>query len=198
MNKIFLNLISIFAVAAIAATATVAYFSDTETSTGNVFAAGTLDLDVDENNGNNTVKFTVSNMKPTDAQTGIYTLNNTGSIAGYLDLESISVANSENGILEPEQQAGDVTADTGELQTLVDLYIWIDTDNNGLPNEAQIYSGKTGSVAGSYDVDQLIAASGNTYLGGKVDWPSQVDDNKAMGDDFTLDLTFELAQTIGQ
>src|SRR3990167_7649784 len=55
MNKIFLNLISIFAVAAIAATATVAYFSDTETSTGNTFAAGTLDLKVDDQDDPNIV-----------------------------------------------------------------------------------------------------------------------------------------------
>jgi len=195
MNKIILSLVTIFAVAAIAAAATAAYFSDTETSTGNTFAAGTLDLTVDSTiNGQNTVKFTIGNMKPTDIQTGIYILNNTGSIDGYLDLESISVANSENGILEPEQQAGDATVDTGELQTLIDLIIWIDADNNGLPNETLIYSGKAGSVAGNYDVDQVIAASGNTKLGVRVDWPSQANDNQAMGDDMTLNMTFELLQ----
>jgi len=57
MKRIILSLVTIVAVAAIATGATVAYFSDTETSNSNTFAAGTLDLDVNGNNGVNTVKF---------------------------------------------------------------------------------------------------------------------------------------------
>ena len=48
MNKkliISLSIIGVVAVAAIGAT--VAYYNDTETSTGNIFTAGTLDLKVD-------------------------------------------------------------------------------------------------------------------------------------------------------
>jgi predicted ribosomally synthesized peptide with SipW-like signal peptide len=54
-TKILLSLSVIAAVAAIAIGGTVAYFSDTETSTGNTFTAGTLDLKVDSTchyNGN--------------------------------------------------------------------------------------------------------------------------------------------------
>jgi len=57
MKRIILSLVTIVTVAAIATGATVAYFSDTETSNSNTFAAGTLDLDVNGNNGVNTVKF---------------------------------------------------------------------------------------------------------------------------------------------
>jgi len=48
-----------------------AYFSDTETSTGNIFTAGTLDLKlshtgVDSWNDGVTATWTLSNMKPRD------------------------------------------------------------------------------------------------------------------------------------
>ena len=46
-KKILLSLCVIGAVAAIAVGGTIAYFSDTETSTGNTFTAGSLDLKVD-------------------------------------------------------------------------------------------------------------------------------------------------------
>lgn len=54
-KKIIISLATIGAVAAIAIGGTIAYFSDTETSTGNTFTAGTLDLKIDSTchyNGN--------------------------------------------------------------------------------------------------------------------------------------------------
>lgn len=47
MKKVLISLAAIGVVAAIAVGATVAYFSDTETSTGNTFTAGSIDLKVD-------------------------------------------------------------------------------------------------------------------------------------------------------
>lgn len=79
MRKILLSLLSIVLVSTVAVGATKAYYDDTETSNGNTFAAGTLDLTVDGNNGTNTVKFTIANMKPGDQPKGTYTLNNVGS-----------------------------------------------------------------------------------------------------------------------
>ena len=46
-KKILISLCVIGAVAAIAIGGTIAYFSDTETSTGNTFTAGSIDLTVD-------------------------------------------------------------------------------------------------------------------------------------------------------
>ncbi|KKS78728.1 MAG: hypothetical protein UV54_C0053G0008 [Candidatus Beckwithbacteria bacterium GW2011_GWA2_43_10] len=200
-RKILLSLIVIAAVSAAVVKGTQALFSDTETSNDNTFAASSLDLTVGSTtNGQNTVKFTVANMKPTDAQTGTYTLNNIGSLAGYLDLESISITNNENSRLEPEIQAGDTTDGAGELQTLVNLEIFVDTNNNGVKDgtETDIYNGKAGSIAANYDVSQSIDAGATTYLTVIADWPSQVNDNQAMGDDMTVNMTFELGQTTGQ
>src|SRR3990167_9958706 len=46
-SKILLSVASIAAAAALIVGATIAFFSDTETSTGNTFAAGELDLRID-------------------------------------------------------------------------------------------------------------------------------------------------------
>lgn len=50
MKKIILSVAIIGAVAAIVVGATTAYFSDTETSTGNTFTAGTIDIAIDNQN----------------------------------------------------------------------------------------------------------------------------------------------------
>jgi len=56
MKKIILSVAMIAAVAAVAIGATTAYFSDVETSTGNTFTAGAIDLTVDnEQHYNNTI-----------------------------------------------------------------------------------------------------------------------------------------------
>jgi predicted ribosomally synthesized peptide with SipW-like signal peptide len=58
MKKIIMSSFVILAVAAIAGYATISYFSDTETSTGNTFTAGAIDLKMDSHtfyNGNECV-----------------------------------------------------------------------------------------------------------------------------------------------
>src|SRR3989344_2895144 len=47
MKKVLISFSVIALIAAVAIGATVAYFSDTETSTGNTFTAGSIDLKVD-------------------------------------------------------------------------------------------------------------------------------------------------------
>jgi len=48
MKKTTLSLVIIGVVATIAIGGTIAYFNDTETSTGNIFVAGSIDLKVDK------------------------------------------------------------------------------------------------------------------------------------------------------
>lgn len=50
MKKIIISLVMIVAVGAIVAGATTAFLSDTETSTGNTFSVGTIDIAVDDQN----------------------------------------------------------------------------------------------------------------------------------------------------
>ena len=205
MRKILLSILTIALVVTATAGATRAQYSDTETSTGNTFTSGSLDLDVDGNNGTNTVKFTVTGMKPGSQPKGTYHLNNVGSIPGYLDIENISVTSNENSCVDPESDAGDSScgnpgAGEGELQDVVNLRLFEDNDCDGWigAGETVFYNGMTGSVAGNYERNKQINAGGFTCVTAIFDWGSTADDNKAMGDDMTLNLTFELAQTTGQ
>lgn len=204
MKNIIKSFLIIVAVAAVAGGATYSYFSDTETSTGNTFTAGTLDLDVDGNNGVNTVKFTVANMRPGNQPTGQFRLHNSGSLSGYLDLENISVTSEENGCNEPEIGAGDTTCSpstgNGELQNVVNMRLYWDNDCNGSysTGDVQIYSGMTGSVASSYDTNKSIAAGGTQCLMAVYDWWNTSSDNLAQGDGMTVNFGFELGQDASQ
>ncbi len=80
MKKILISLSIIAGVAAIVVGATTAYFSDTETSTGNTFTAGTIDIAV---NGSNpwtqTNQFVFTDMKPSQVEYSNFTIQNVGT-----------------------------------------------------------------------------------------------------------------------
>jgi len=90
MKKILISLAIIGVVAAIGIGATVAYFTDTETSTGNTFTAGTMNLVLTPNSDyavSSAPLFTETNMEP-GVSTAAKTLyfKNAGSIAGKVKL----------------------------------------------------------------------------------------------------------------
>jgi len=78
-------------------------FSDTETSSGNTFTAGTIDLKVNGTDDPYVVTITLSNMKPGD-DTGYYKwiLRNAGTLPGKVSITFSVMINNENGINEPE------------------------------------------------------------------------------------------------
>jgi len=201
MIRIVKSIVTIVAVAAIATTATGAYFSDTETSTGNTITAGTLDLNLDGGN-TNVVKFAVTDMKPGDTKTGMYAVANAGSISGYLDLESIAVSSDDNLCNEPETNAGDVTCGVGdgELAGLVNLQIYSDADLSGTytAGDVLIYNGLASSIAASYDANIAVAAAATKNIIVDASWASSANDNMAQTDSLNLNMTFELAQTTAQ
>jgi len=82
-----------------------AYFSDTETSTGNTFTAGTLDLTLGETGG---APITLNNMKPGDTASGTMTVTNVGTLAGSLYATSWYVANDGTA---PTEFPTDMSAD---------------------------------------------------------------------------------------
>jgi len=94
-----------------------AYFSDTETSTGNVLTAGTLDLKTDDVDGV-TETLLATNMAPGDTVGPVtITLKNTGSVAGAsLDL-AFDYAESD-GSPNPNNETADATAGMVEITTL--------------------------------------------------------------------------------
>jgi|CXWL01.1.fsa_nt_gi predicted ribosomally synthesized peptide with SipW-like signal peptide len=206
MKKIVLSVLSIIAAVALVSGVTWAQFSNSETSNDNTFAAGTLDLNLDGGNVN-VVKFTVSNMSVEDQRIGTWKLKNVGSLSGFLDLQNIAVTTKENGCLDPESDAGDVTCDNpgvgqGEMQDKVSLSkLFWDNNCNGWveAGEATIFDGKVGLIASDYDVSRPLNAGSEQCVTGQFNWWNNgASDNLAQGDSFELDMTFELAETAAQ
>jgi len=208
MNKIFLNLISIFAVAAIAATATVAYFSDTETSTGNTFAAGTLDLKVDDQDDPNIVSVALNNMKPGDTAQYQWSWKNAGTIEGQPWLEIVNVADDDNGLLEPEKTAGDSEDEEGELsQYLLMKLNAPGSTGYAYPNQPECLDSGSKCPLNTWDdseigksspweVWQAIAAGAtNAPMVLEFELPSTVN-NIVQSDTVSFDIVFHLDQVM--
>jgi len=210
MKKILMSLMTIALVIGLVGAGTVAYFSDTETSTGNTFTAGTLDLNLDGGNVN-VVKFTVADTYPGASGGGTWTLLNAGSLAGYVDLENISVANAENYDADTNEAEAVDDTDTsnatggGELGAKLDVVLFWDdgagggTAGNGIKDgsEATIYSDALDSIANNYEANYLLNNGATTYI--SMTWSIDTAvDNRIQGDSVTLGMTFELAQTTGQ
>ncbi len=211
MKKIIGLTIVALLILSIISIGTFAYFSDTETSNNNTFTAGTLNLTVDTNDGTNTVKFTVTNANPGQNGTSTWALVNVGNSAGYVDLESISVTSTENyNLATNEAEAADDTDTSnltggGELAANMDVVLFVDdgigggTANNGIKDggEVAIYTGKLNAIAGSYNQNLALAASGTAYI--SMGWSVATSVNNIIqGDSAILNMTFELGQTSGQ
>jgi len=106
MKRILMSLLTIGLVASVAFGATRAQYSDDETSEGNTFSAGTLDLKVDGEDDPNVVHLSYTNLKPGETY-GYYKwcLRNDGSVDGQPSVEFSVIANNENGTNEPEDTA---------------------------------------------------------------------------------------------
>ena len=128
-KRILISLAIIGAVSAIVVGATTAYFSDTETLSGNTFTAGTLDLTVDDENPY-TEHITVDNIKPGWARQWVFWLKNTGNLDGKLSIEFSDIINNDNGLTEPESDVdstgGDGEGELGEyLEAASTLRHWV-------------------------------------------------------------------------
>lgn len=131
MNKrILISLSVIGAVAAIAVGGTIAYFSDTETSTGNTFTAGELDLIIDidgvQYNPLDRAIFTATDMKPGDNGEETLSLHVDNDACGFVSFALDS--DLDNGCTEPEKidEPTCTSNDVGELNDQVNWVIWED------------------------------------------------------------------------
>jgi len=151
MAKLILSLSVIVATAVVVVGATTAFFNDTETSTGNTFTAGAIDLTVDSfgsfRNGvliqnttweaENLVSrkfFDFEDVKPGDwfrRSISLHVENN----PAWACLLIKNVQEDENVLTDPEQEADDNTSDVGELGHNMYALGWFDSNANGKLNE---------------------------------------------------------------
>lgn len=121
MKTILKSLAAIVAVGAIAGGATFAYFSDTESSDDNLLTAGTLDLVV-----GGQVPIVLEDMYPGQSEEKVFTVKNEGSITGHIRVAMDDIVNDDNGINEPESEAGDNDNGAGNGELCENLKVQID------------------------------------------------------------------------
>ena len=199
-TKIIASLIAIAAVAAVAGGATVAYFSDVETSNANTFSAGTLNLQLD---GDATEKFEFKGVKPTDTGAKTWDLKNTSTDVDGVVTITDAVTGHEDGCHGAES-----TVDTdcatlttaGELSPAINVVLCEDATGNGVCGETgdvQLYSGTLADlVAGPIATVELDAAADKKVTMTWIAPENGANDNKWQGDTATVDLTFTLNQAI--
>lgn len=110
MIKIIKSLAMIGVVAAVGLTMTGAYFSDTEKSVGNIMQAGSLDLFLNDTNGDETVVVVnIDDMKPCQVEYSapikLHITNNPGRIYKKIVVADDNIYCGTNGTTEPECEA---------------------------------------------------------------------------------------------
>src|SRR3989344_4898751 len=183
--RILASIAMIVFAGAVTVGATGAFFSDTETSTGNTFTAGSIDLQIDNesyvtNSEGQLVAseintwglsdltdqlfFSFSDLKPGDIGEDTISVH-AGTNDAWACMAVDVTATPENVITDPESTAGDVTEDPngGELQNYLEFAFWADDGDNVLENtETVLWTGLASALFnGSW---QAIAdSSGNGF-----------------------------------
>jgi predicted ribosomally synthesized peptide with SipW-like signal peptide len=204
-KKILVSMMVIGLVAALAGAGLYAYFSDTETSSGNTFTAGTLDLIL----GGSTLPFSVSNTYPGASGKDNVTLRNGGSLPGVLDVKVTNVTNT--GALDRSPTVtGEFCDHSGDLGGALEIAIWLDIDNDGLRGSSDFGLNYTGgiydpSVGLQYaplnnynntvwnNIRTMASSDVDTFI---IEWqiPGTVG-NAIQGDMVTFDVVFQLRQS---
>jgi predicted ribosomally synthesized peptide with SipW-like signal peptide len=160
-KKIALSAVSIITSLALMSGAAFAFFSDTSTSTGNVFAAGELELLLDDND------------EGTPSATVSQSLSFSGFVPGVSDTKSISLHNDASTIAIAEVELdGDKTADDGDgdlLENVIDLQIKTGTDSGcttGDLNHTAAITAAIGDGLAPLTLAELLATSGYDALPG--------------------------------
>lgn len=221
-KKILLSLVIIGAVSALLVEGVQAVFNDTETSTGNTFTAGTLNLVPTISGTGPEGKYTVTaggdgvngkvvfdKLAPGDSGSITWALTNNGNLDGSLTMAS-TITFEENSSNEPESA---VSGNNGGSNGDLDEYTGVRLKRNGtyILGDASNYVPFSGLAAVLNAESQALSASGTlTYV---LEWAIasdvkgtgtdgkfgtgddvQVDDNVIQSDKATLDITFTLTQ----
>lgn len=183
-----------------------ALFTDTETGTDSSFTVGTLDMDIDGNNGDPTAfdNFAVTNVGADGTVSGgkTWTINNTGSLPGNLTFSLASLVNDENGCNEPEAISDATCANPGpgegELGDAMAVTVLL---NQGLGDTSIVTSDLATASQASYSAQwNTNAGVVEIPAGGSVDvtmdWSTDPTSygNEIQSDSLNFDVSFVLEQ----
>lgn len=192
---------SILSALALMGGATFAFFSDQGTSTNNVFAAGNLDLKLDDSNegvfvDNVTASLGGPGMAPGTFNTGFVSLHNNGSVAiAEVELGATQTLTSDNGTPSNLSDVLNLTVKTGtnNICTAGDIdrtpAMTLALGNNSAP--------LTLTELVNQDYDALPGLGSDYFLCVTATMDSGAS-NAYQGDSVTIDFTFTANQDVSQ
>jgi predicted ribosomally synthesized peptide with SipW-like signal peptide len=192
------GLLTLGSASAAAGAGTFALFSDSESATG-IIDAASLDLEVvgtdgESTNGGPATFLDGVRVSPGSSGSGTVTLRNVGSIDGHLSLTAVRVVDAENGVSDPEADAGDDSPEDGELaENLV-----ASASLSGADGSRDICPGGTAlpslfAAGVTYDAGYPLAAGEEATFEFEWELPESVG-NEIQGDSAGLELSFGLHQ----
>lgn len=206
-KKIIFSLLAVVLIAGMVGVGSWAYFRDIETSPGNVFQAGTLDLEVTVDDEPLDVVFTVSSeddwVAPCDEGDATINLENIGSVGGMAYIQLLAELNDENTAWELEIEAGDVPGDPadsfdGELAQNLDIVITADlepVEGDGI-FETSVAEGKLAELWAA-DPFEIAVLGGHSDFNIKIAWSVDCEvGNIIMSDIAQFTMRFSLEQSI--
>lgn len=192
-RRVLGGLATIGGASAAAGAGTVAYFSDSESSSGNTVQAGTLELGFD---GTNSFSFSAA-LAPTQSTIDRVTLVNDGSISGSLDVD-VSYSESDGASNDT-----DVTADQVAQNLNVLTLDYDDTSLLGgqnLPSDPTLYELAHNDQAEPGTNNDLVNLADPTSNGTDFTVELELADvgNDFQSDGVAITFDFDLNQTDGQ
>ena len=192
-RNIFTSVILLALISLVVGSGTFAYFSDIETSTGNMFTAGTFDIEID----GQSLPFHAWNVKPGWSEYQLHGVRNVGSVAGEVYITAENFAEPTGYWAEPDEpeSSAEVSAEDFAKILFMKIYADVNHDHEFEENEI-IYNGPVYGMETerfSIDPSEYICLNFTAYLPPDLDDPTTTeneDDNLYQADDVVFDIVF--------
>ena len=192
-NTMMLSMIAILMASTLAGAGTFAYFSDMETSIGNMFTAGTFDIETD----GQSLPFHDLNIIPGWSYYELHGVRNIGSVAGEVYITAENFAEPTDYWAEPDEPESSVEVSAEDFAKILFMKIYADVDNDQMFEEDEIiYDGPVyGMVTERFGIDpgEYICLKFIAYLPADLDDPAtseNEDDNLYQADGVVFDIVF--------
>ncbi len=168
-----------------------AYFSDTETSTGNTFTVGTWDLEL---NGNS-LPIKAKNGAPGGSEFETHEVHNVGSLSGEVWFTAENFTDPIGTYIEPDEPEPSIEVSPEDFAKVLYMRIEADLDGNG-SFEIELYDGPVyGLESDSFDIapNEWIECKFTAYLPADLDdllTPENEDDNLYQADGVRFDIVW--------
>ena len=139
---------------------TYAFFTDTDSSSGNPAQAGTLDLSLDGNDGDVTASFTLTGAAPGESTSHTYDLENTGTISADHVEVSISAPENDAGLSEPSDPELKNGLGNTETQKHIEVVEYEYQDDNGNTKHDILENVSNNNGNGIKDLEDVISQNG--------------------------------------